>query len=130
MLKSKAKDNISVTGYLPHHEMIDIIGTAKAMVLAANEDLGLTCLEAQSCGTPVIALKKGGYLETVQEGKNGIFFEEQSINSILGAVQKFEGKGVEWTPQEIRESVLPYSDRIFREKIKSFVDEKTGVLHV
>jgi len=123
-LKSLAKDNIEFTGHLSQEELVDKIGAAKAIVLAAHEDLGLTSLEAQSCGTPVIAYKKGGYLETVQDGLNGIFFAEQSTDAIKEAVLRFEKNGVEWDAERIRESVLPFSSEEFRRKIELFVGEK------
>ena len=124
MLRSMAKENIEFLGHLSQEQLVDKIGSAKAIVLAANEDLGLTSLEAQSCGTPVIAYKKGGYLETVQDGLNGIFFAEQKAEAIQEAVFQFEKKGVEWSAENIRESVLPFSSKEFRRKIELFVGEK------
>ena len=59
---------------------------AKAFVFAAEEDFGIIPVEAQACGTPVIALKKGGTLETVVENETGIFFEEQSVEKIKEAI--------------------------------------------
>ena len=123
-LKSMANSNIEFTGHLSQDELVDKMGSAKAIVLAAHEDLGLTSLEAQSCGTPVIAFKKGGYLETVQDGLNGIFFDEQNTDAIQKAVNKFENNGVAWSAERIRESVLPFSSEEFRSKIELFVNDK------
>ena len=124
VLQSMAKENIEFLGHLSQGELVDKIGSAKAIVLVAHEDLGLTSLEAQSCGTPVIAYKKGGYLETVQDGMNGVFFTEQSAEAIQKAVVQFENNGVEWTAEQIRKSVLPFSSEEFRRKIELFVGEK------
>lgn len=69
---------------------------AKAFVFAAEEDFGITPVEAQACGTPVIAFGKGGALETIRpygvEKSTGIFFQSQQIDSIIGAVNLFEAK--------------------------------------
>ena len=87
---------------------------AKAFVLAANEDFGITSLEAQSCLTPVIALRKGGYLETVKENKTGVFFEEQTVESIKQAVMKFEKSKIQWYKFEFEENVNQFSVENFK----------------
>lgn len=124
LLKSHAKGNVKVLGEVSTMELVKQIGSAKAMLLAANEDLGLTCVEAHSCGTPTIALQKGGYLETVQDGLNGIFFPEQRVEDIVEAVNRFEALGVQWSSEKIRESAAPFSSKVFRNKLKDFVDRK------
>jgi glycosyltransferase involved in cell wall biosynthesis len=98
--------------------------SAKALIVAADEDLGLTPLEAQACGTPVIALRKGGYLETVSEGITGIFFDQPEPADIASAVARFEAKGVSLTPPLIRAQVAGYFSPVFRERIKAIVDEE------
>ncbi len=73
-LKKIATNNVTFIGFVEKSTLIKYTQKAKAYVLAAEEDFGITSIEAQSCGTPVIALKKGGYLETVLENKTGVFF--------------------------------------------------------
>lgn len=95
---------------------------AKAFVFAAEEDFGIIPVEAQACGTPVIALAKGGTLETVIENKTGIFFVEQSAEKIKEAVLNFETKNFD--PQIIREHAVTFSKQRFEKEIKEFVGTK------
>ncbi|HBV5443620.1 TPA: glycosyltransferase family 4 protein, partial [Klebsiella pneumoniae] len=89
-IKSKATKNIEILGYQPNSVMQEHMRQAKAFVFAAEEDFGITPVEAQACGTPVIAFGKGGALETVKSNVTGILFERQEISSIIDAVNKFE----------------------------------------
>jgi glycosyltransferase involved in cell wall biosynthesis len=82
--------NIVWLGYQHDDELILYMQNAKACIFAAKEDFGIMCVEVQSTGTPVLALNYGGYKETVVDGVTGYFFEEQSTESIIKAVQKFE----------------------------------------
>ena len=88
-IKAIAKDNIKLMGYQPFTVLKEKMQHAKAFVFAAEEDFGITPVEAQACGTPVIAYGKGGALETVVENESGIFFTEQSVESIVNAVERF-----------------------------------------
>jgi glycosyltransferase involved in cell wall biosynthesis len=108
-----ASENIVLLGYQPKDRMVKYIQEAKGFILAAEEDFGITTVEAQSCGTPIIAYQKGGYLETVIENKTGVFFQEQSAESIADAVLRFEALESEFAPEKIRENALRFSERIF-----------------
>lgn len=93
--KAIAKDNIIMMGYQPFEVLKEKMQKAKAFVFAAEEDFGITPVEAQACGTPVIAYGKGGALETVRgigikDNPTGIFFYKQDINSIVNAIDNFE----------------------------------------
>lgn len=123
-LRGLANNNVEVKGAVSTDEIVQQMGSAQAMLLAANEDLGLTCVESHSCGTPTIALEKGGYLETVQDGLNGIFFPEQRVEDIMKAVQRFERDGVQWNSKQIRRSAEPFSSGQFRSKMKQFVEAR------
>jgi len=95
-------------------------------VFAADEDFGIAPIEAQACGTPVIAFGKGGLLETVQEGENptGYFFAEQSTDSLKQAILAFES--MSFKPEDCRDNALKYSESIFRQNfthtVMSFVN--------
>jgi glycosyltransferase involved in cell wall biosynthesis len=121
-----AADNVVMLGYQPKDRMVKYIQEAKAFILAAEEDFGITTVEAQSCGTPIIAYKKGGYLETVVEGKTGVFFEEQSSDSISASIRKFEQQQAAFLPEKIRENALTYSEKTFN---KLFVQQVKQVLY-
>ncbi|WP_149205853.1 glycosyltransferase [Flavobacterium johnsoniae] len=121
-LQKTAKDNIEFVGYIENKKLRSLMQKAKAFVFAAEEDFGIIPVEAQACGTPVIALAKGGTLETVIENKTGIFFVEQSAEKIKEAVLNFETKNFD--PQIIREHAVTFSKQRFEKEIKEFVGTK------
>lgn len=118
------KKNIELLGYQQFDKLKEYLGKAKAFVFAAEEDFGILPVEAQACGTPVIAYGKGGALETVTEGKSGIFFREQTEESLINAIKEFEDSEQRFQPEEIREGVIKYSKDRFKREIKNFVDKK------
>jgi glycosyltransferase involved in cell wall biosynthesis len=101
---------------------------AKAFVFAAEEDFGITPVEAQACGTPVIAFGKGGALETVCDGSKapatGLFFYEQTPEAICAAVKLFETQTEKYTAQACRDNALLFSPEIFRTQLSAFIDAK------
>jgi glycosyltransferase involved in cell wall biosynthesis len=86
-LKQSATTNVDLLGNVRDSELRWLYGHARALIAPAFEDYGLTPLEAASFGTPTIALKKGGYLETVSEGISGYFFENLDVSSVSGAIE-------------------------------------------
>ena len=122
-LQHLAKSNITFTGFLKKEELITKMQKAKAFVLAADEDFGITSLEAQSCCTPVIALKKGGYLETVVEGKTGVFFEEDSVNCLKNVILGFENINYAFSKDDFLNNVEKFSTQHFKKGFKKIVDE-------
>ncbi len=104
-IRAKASPNVEIMGYQPFSVLHDRMRRAKAFVFAAEEDFGISVVEAQACGTPVIAYGKGGALETVRDASHaeptGIFFDEQSIESIVDAVQEFELGAVAFRPPTV-----------------------------
>ena len=120
-----AKGNITVMGYQPFDTLKEKMQHAKAFVFAADEDFGMIPIEAESCGTPVIAYGHGGSLETVCEGKTGLFFKEQTVEAIIGAVNRFESLGVQpFSPIDCRERAEKFSEERFKKEIKDFVEQK------
>jgi glycosyltransferase involved in cell wall biosynthesis len=116
-IKNIAKSNIKVLGYQPDNVLIKYMQKAKAFVYAAVEDFGIVPIEAMACGTPVIALSKGGTAETVIDGFNGIHFENQTKESIIKAVKRFEKN--KFNSEVIRNTALKYST--FKELFYDFV---------
>ncbi|MFM9826902.1 glycosyltransferase [Flavobacterium sp.] len=104
------------------NEFQQYLQKAKAFVFAAEEDFGIAPIEAQACGTPVIAFGKGGALETVIDGKTGLFFKEQKVQSLLDAINTFET--MQFDPKIIRKNALQFSEERFEKEIKEFVEEK------
>lgn len=120
-----AKDNVTVMGYQPFDVLKDKMQHAKAFVFAADEDFGMIPIEAQSCGTPVIAYGHGGSLETVNGGKTGLFFNDQTPEAIVEAVNKFESMGSQpFAPADCRQWAEGFSEERFKKEIKEFVEEK------
>lgn len=122
-IKAKAGSNIELLGYQSFAVLKQHMEDAKAFVFAAEEDFGIVPVEAQACGTPVIAYGKGGSLETVKDGITGVFFDKQNIESIIQAVSRFE-LGNEYDPLVIREHAETFSTKRFKNEIKNFIDEK------
>lgn len=123
--KELAGPNIQVMGYQPFDVLKDMMQHAKAFVFAADEDFGMIPIEAQSCGTPVIAYGHGGSLETVCDGKTGFFFKEQTAEAIMEAVTRFENMGEQpFSPKECREWAEGFSEERFKREIKEFVEQK------
>lgn len=120
-LEAMAPPNVRFHGALPAHEVVRRMGAARALVAAADEDMGLTPVEAMACGTPVIALGRGGYLESVQDGLNGVLFTGPDPAQIAGAVRHFERHGVRWSPADLRAGASPFFLDAFRARVSRIV---------
>lgn len=127
-VKSKAGANVTLLGYQSNASLISHMQRAKAFIFAAEEDFGIIPLEAQACGTPVIAFGKGGALETVrgldQAQPTGLFFPEQSTESICQAIVDFEANASKFTATNCVENAKQFSPEQFRHKLKQFVKER------
>ncbi|MBZ7341430.1 glycosyltransferase family 4 protein [Klebsiella grimontii] len=127
-IKAKATENIEILGYQPNSVMEEHMKRAKAFIFAAEEDFGITPVEAQACGTPVIAFGKGGALETVRpygvDKPTGLFFDKQDVTSLIDAISEFELKSDMFTPENCRENALRFSVDRFRYEIENYVNMK------
>ncbi|MGC8604997.1 MAG: glycosyltransferase, partial [Desulfomonilaceae bacterium] len=85
-LKAIASKNIEFLGWVSDEELPEVYSNCRALLFPGEEDFGIVPVEAMSCGTPVIAYKNGGVLETVVDNVTGMFFEEQSVSSIIKAI--------------------------------------------
>jgi len=121
-IKAKAGKNISFKGFVSKDELVKLMQRAKAFVLAAEEDFGITSLEAQSCCTPVIAYRKGGYLETVVEGKTGMFFDEQTVVSLKKVISDFDKGEKKFLKEDFISNVEGFSPDKFRASFKEITD--------
>ncbi len=116
--------NIVWLGYQHEDELILYMQNAKACIFAAKEDFGITCVEAQATGTPILALNYGGYKETVIDGVSGYFFEDQSEKAIEDAVSRFEKQPLT-DHQLISQHAYKFSEETFNEAMKSYLTSKT-----
>lgn len=124
-IKNITGSNVELLGYQPFPILLDYMQRAKAFIFAAEEDFGIAPVEAQACGTPVIAYGKGGCLETIIDLNNpkptGIFFHEQTVDSLVKAIIKFEK--VKFNPNDCRNNALRFSEERFGREFKKVVAE-------
>jgi glycosyltransferase involved in cell wall biosynthesis len=123
-IKMKAGSNIEFGGYKKDEELEKVIQKAKAFVFAAEEDFGIVVVEALSCGTPVIALNKGGASETVINGDTGILFDEQSVESLITGINNFEKNINKFNPDAISKYAAKFDRAVFEMKIRKYVEKK------
>lgn len=128
-VKGKAADNIEILGYQQYEQLKSYIENAKAFVFAAEEDFGIAPIEAQASGTPVIAFGKGGALETIigidKDNPTGVFFYEQTADSIIESVRILEEKYELISFQNCRENALRFSCQRFRSELEKLVHTVT-----
>ncbi len=126
-IKNKAGDNVTLLGYQGLDILKDHMQRAKAFVFAAEEDFGIIPIEAQACGTPVIAYGKGGSLETISgkfvgekltEKNTGVYFKDQTVGSLVDSIDFFEKNYSIFNPVKIREFALKFDESLFRDDIK------------
>ena len=124
-IRAKAAPNVEIMGYQPFKVLQDKMQRAKAFVFAAEEDFGISVVEAQACGTPVIAYGKGGALETVRDLSSsrptGMFFEEQRAESIIAAVEEFDTQASRFVAADCRANAERFSAAHFRERFFAHV---------
>jgi glycosyltransferase involved in cell wall biosynthesis len=119
-----AGPNVQVLGYQSDEVLRRHLQAAKAFIFAAEEDFGIAPLEAQACGTPVLAFGSGGACETVIDQVTGLHFREQTTEAICDAVERFEENGVSADAQALHDHAEAFSTRRFQRQFK----EKIGQL--
>jgi len=118
-LQQMATPNIDLLGNVNDRELCWLYGRSRALIAPAYEDYGLTPLEAASFGKPTLALKKGGYMETVSEGTSGYFFEDLDVCSISAAIDKLSENPLD--SDEIREHASRFSEERFASTLRQQV---------
>jgi glycosyltransferase involved in cell wall biosynthesis len=113
-IKKLAGPNVTMLGYQPDDAVTYYMERARAFVFAAEEDFGIVPVEAQACGTPVIAYGRGGAQETVVPGVTGVFFSEQTVEHVKAAVHEFERIRGRLRPDNIRAQAERFSVPVFR----------------
>ncbi|WP_127476953.1 glycosyltransferase family 4 protein [Sulfurivermis fontis] len=135
-IRARAGSNVEFLGFQEQAVLRDYLQRARAFVFAAEEDFGIAPLEAQACGTPVIAYGKGGVLETVvgmgtgtgnnEHAPTGIFFDRQSVASLRQAVESFESHRHLFHPIVCRTNAERFSPERFRSEFMAFVAAAVG----
>ena len=127
-LKKRAKKKIEFLGWQKDEKVREYYQGCRALIFPGKEDFGITPVEAQACGKPVIAYGKGGVLETVrplpQEKPTGVFFDQPTVESLVQAVDQFERNQDRFDPHAIQRHAILFDQKNFREKIRSFIQEK------
>jgi glycosyltransferase involved in cell wall biosynthesis len=118
-LKKIAGRNIKFLGWRKEEELKEYYARAQALIFPGKEDFGLSPVEAQAAGRPVIAYQEGGVRETVVENKTGLFFSQQTPTDLIAAVLKFQK--MKFNPEEIRTHALKFDQKVFRENFKNFI---------
>lgn len=125
--KILAKKNVKIVGWANNKKLVQLMRNAKGFIFPALEDFGIIPLEAQSCGTPVLAYGKGGSLDTVlnfpKKNPTGIFFKKQNTKEIIRTIELFEKKIKFFKPENARKNAFKFKSENFRKKFKKYVDE-------
>jgi len=118
-LEKIATKNIQILGFVDEDAKVKLLKQCKAFVFAADEDFGIVMVEALAAGKPVIAYRKGGALEIVQEGKTGLLFSEQTPKSLNQAIEKFQS--LKYSEDQIIASSKNFTTKNFRKNIQSAI---------
>jgi glycosyltransferase involved in cell wall biosynthesis len=129
-LKEMAGPTVEFLGYVPDAILPDLMARCRAFLLPGVEDFCITPVEAMAAGRPVIAYARGGALDTVIEGVSGALFREQTVESLCGALEKFDPDT--YDPSAIRQHAEQFDTMVFRQKIRSYVsrsfeEHKNGI---
>ncbi len=116
---------VKFLGFVPDDELLDYYAKCKALIFPGVEDFGITPLEAQASGRPVIALGKGGILETVVENETGVFFDQPTPESLLEAIHRFEK--MSFDKEKLRAHAMEFDESVFKERLKRFVEEQYAI---
>ncbi len=118
-LKAMAGPTVEMLGFVPDEDLPSLYANATALLFPQFEDAGVVPLEAQACGTPVIAYGKGGVLDTVKNGETGLHFSEQTVDSLADAIREFESMSFE--PQTIAQFASQFRAKTFQKKISDII---------
>ncbi len=128
LLRNLNAKNITLVEHQPQNELISLLQKARAFIFSAEEDFGILPVEAMACGTPVIAYGKGGALDTIRglsdPDPTGVFFNTQTTNSLIEAVEAFEREGSRIRFRSCRTQAENFSRERFRREFMNFIEEE------
>lgn len=122
MIPTDRRDKIKIVGWKSREDLVRLYEKCRAFVFAAEDDFGITPIEAMAAGKPVIAYKKGGALETVIEGQTGEFFDCPEVETLADGVRRFIEKEKNYNSNEIRSRAEEFNKKRFKEKINNFIE--------
>ncbi|MFY9457723.1 MAG: glycosyltransferase [Candidatus Spechtbacterales bacterium] len=120
-LEKKAHSNIEFLGLVSEPNLPEYYARAQALIFPQEEDFGVVALESMASGRPVIAYRAGGALEIIKEGEDGVFFDEQTSDSLIDAIGRFQD--IQFDPKLIREHAMRFDKERFKEEIRNFIDQ-------
>ncbi len=121
-LAKRAGPNVSMLGWQPEEVLSDHYARCRALIFPAEEDFGIVPIEAMASGRPVIAFRKGGALETVVEGITGLFFDQQTPESLASAVERYETEAAEFDPEVIVRHARSFDREVFKRRMRDAID--------
>lgn len=121
-LEKIGRPNIQFLGYQPDAVVVNYMERCKAFIFPAEEDFGITLVEAQAAGAPAIAYGRGGATETVIPGKTGLLFSEQTVASLVQTVREFEQAPLTTPSAVIRQHAEQFSEQQFRQQFQELVE--------
>jgi glycosyltransferase involved in cell wall biosynthesis len=125
-LEKMSSPGIRFLGSQPGEVLRDHFRRCRALIFPGIEDFGITPLEAQASGRPVLAYRAGGVLETIRDGVTGLFFDQQTPESLIDVVEKFEAAGNPFHPRDCRESAERFRPEQFRASFRDYLARKLG----
>jgi glycosyltransferase involved in cell wall biosynthesis len=110
-LEAQDKGNVEFLGQVDDDALSEYLKRCRALILPATEDFGMTSIEAQAAGRPVIAFGNGGALESIREGETGLFFREATVEALTAAIRAFDGRT--WSASLCRANAQRFSKEVF-----------------
>ncbi len=120
-LQAMAGPTVEFLGFVPDADLPDLFARAKAFIFPGEEDFGITPVQAQAAGRPVIAYRGGGALDTVIEGKTGAFFDDLSVESLMTALQHFDEQA--YRPDDCRQNALRFDRAVFEQQLSQAIEQ-------
>ncbi len=121
-LERMARPNIHFLGRLSDEDLLHYYQRCVALVFPTLEDFGISPLEANACGRPVIAFRGGGAAETITDGDSGVFFYPQTAEALVDAVKSFDPSSFE--PEKVRRNSLRFDSSVFRQRLGALVQKR------
>ncbi|WP_232510133.1 glycosyltransferase [Paenibacillus crassostreae] len=127
-LERLAGDTVTFLGRRSDEEVVRYMQHCKALIFPGIEDFGITPLEVNACGRPIIAYCVGGALDTVVDEQTGLFFEEQSVSSLMATIDQFNQ--YQWNSERIRQHAEKFSEHLFIEQLQSSIESLLGTREI
>ncbi|MBC8327967.1 MAG: glycosyltransferase [Planctomycetes bacterium] len=119
-LRSMAGPTVEFVGFVPDEALVDLVAGCRAFLFPSEEDFGIAPVEAMAAGRPVVALGRGGPAETVEEGRSGTLFQDQTADSVIAAIRRLDQLDLD--PAWIRDSTARYSEQAFRDGFRRLAE--------